>query len=232
MLRKLITEIRNRIFLIMLTWSSVFLMGYQYKQILLFRIVKSNVAINYLITTDVTEIFLTYFKLNQFLANYFLTIYFCYHFFLFFISGLYYVEYTFFKKIVLTYSGILIFSILFADLVGISVVWSFFLEFQQNISNQIFQIYFETKLDQFLTFYLSFLNLAIIFALVFTFLIFFSIYINKNLLILKLYRKTFHFCLLIITILITPSDLFSFFAVSLVLLIVFELFLLFNFFKI
>lgn len=232
MFRKLIIEIKNRIFLIVLTWSSVFLVGYQYKQILLFKIVKSNIAVTYLITTDVTEIFLTYFRLNQFLANYFLTIYFCYHFFLFFISGLYYVEYTFFKKVIRVYSVTLIFSILFAHFIGVSVIWSFFLEFQQTLSNQIFQIYFETKLDQFLAFYLSFFNLAIMTAFVFTFLIFFSIYINKNLLILKLYRKIFHFCLLIITILITPSDLFSFFVVSLILLIVFELSLLFNFLKI
>ena len=147
MLRQSILEIKNRIILIFLLWFLTFLTGYQYREILLSQIIQSGALIDYFIITDVTEAFLTYIKLNQFLSNYFLISCSFYHAFLFIEPGLYHFERTFLKNLIQTYIIILIFGIIFWYFTGISLLWSFFLEFQQKISEKIVHTYFETKLN-------------------------------------------------------------------------------------
>jgi Sec-independent protein secretion pathway component TatC len=170
MLRQSILEIKNRIILIFLLWFLTFLTGYQYREILLSQIIQSGALIDYFIITDVTEAFLTYIKLNQFLSNYFLISCSFYHAFLFIEPGLYHFERTFLKNLIQTYIIILIFGIIFWYFTGISLLWSFFLEFQQKISEKIVHTYFETKLNQFLCFYLHFWSLLVLIVSFFTIL--------------------------------------------------------------
>lgn len=228
----LILEIKNRTFLIITTWVSVFFITYHYKETLLFNLIKSNSTINYFLITNVTEVFLTYFKLNQFLANYFLTLYICYQLFLFCINGLYYTEYLFLKNLFLLNFINLICLTLFLNFFGIPNIWTFFFKYQELISNTLIPLHFETKLLEFLAFYTYFFHLTILNAIFFTILIFFSVNTNKNLLLLKNNRKIFHLFLLIIIILVTPPDLFSFLLISFIWITSFELILFFNFLKI
>jgi Sec-independent protein translocase protein (TatC) len=223
---------KNRILILLITWLSVFFIGYKYKEILFFILLKSNITIHYFIVTNVTEVFLTYFKFNQLLANYFFIFYFCYHSFLFFVTGLYYVEYSSLKHFIFVGLINLVCFILFIGFLGIPIVWTFFFKSQQIVSDQIIPLYFETKLQEFLFFYESFFHLTILNAFFFTILTFFSIYVNKNLFLLKINRKVFHLFLLIIVIVLTPSDIFSFISVGSILIFIFELFIFLNFLKI
>jgi hypothetical protein len=232
MFYNLIVEIKNRIFLILITWFSVFFFAYIYKEIFFLSIIKNNLFINYFIITHVMEVFLTHLKLSQFLANSFFFFYFCYHFFLFFISGLYYTEYHFLKNILLMCLVNLSFVILITYFFGVYIFWSFFFKSQQVVSDHIIKVYFETKLNEFLIFYISFFYFTILSTFFFTILVFFSIHIIKNLFVLKNYRKICHSCLLIIIIIFIPSDLYSFLLIGVFVISIFEFFLFFHFLKI
>lgn len=222
MFRNLIIEIKNRILILLITWVSVFSICCKYKEILFFSLLKFNITIDYFIITNITEVFLTYFKLNQLSANCFFIFYFFYHSFLFFVTGLYYIEYFFFKNLIFVGFINLVCFVLLINFVGIPLIWAFFLKSQEVISNQVIPLYFETKLQEFLFFYVSFFHWAILNAFLFTVLTFFSNYVNRNLFLLKINRKIFHLCLLIIIILLTPSDIFSFILTGFVLVFIFE----------
>lgn len=232
MFYNLIVEIKNRIFLILITWFSVFFVAYIYKEIFFLSIIKNNFFINYFIITHVMEVFLTHLKLSQFLANFFFIFYFCYHSFLFFVSGLYYMEYSFLKNIFLICLVNLSLVVLITYFFGVYIFWSFFFKSQQAVSDYIIKIYFETKLNEFLIFYLSLFRFTILSTFLFTILVFFSIYIIRNLFVLKSYRKICHFCLLITLAIIIPSDLYSFLLIGVFVISIFEFFLFFHFLKV
>jgi Sec-independent protein secretion pathway component TatC len=95
-----ISEIKNRIFLLFLTWISTIFACYFYKEIILFYILNSTngnkieyTVMNYFIFTDVTEIFQIYMQLIFFISNQIILIYFFYHYLIFLSSGLYTFEY-------------------------------------------------------------------------------------------------------------------------------------------
>lgn len=232
MFYNLIIEIKNRGLLLGFTWLSGFFVGYTYKTALLFSIIKCVIINDYFITTNITEVFLTYFKLNVTLANYFSIFYCCYHLIVFFVSGLYYVEYFFFVNILFISLLNLIFFIIFVYCAGIPITWDFFIESQTIISDQIVPIYFENKLSELLEFYLSFFRFSFLSSSLLTCLIVLSIEINKSLIALKRRRNTFHFSLILIIILLVPLDLLSFLFVSFVFITIFELCIIFNSLKI
>jgi Sec-independent protein secretion pathway component TatC len=122
----------------------------------------------------------------------------------------------------------LIFFVIFVYYIGIPITWDFFIKSQIIVSNQVVPIYFESKLHELLEFYLSFFEFGILSSFLLTSLVFLSIEINKNLIALKKSRSTFHFSLIIIIILLTPPDLFSFLSTALVFITAFELCVLLN----
>jgi hypothetical protein len=68
MLFSYFSEIKNRIILLLLTWISTFYICYTYKEILLFVFIKPSLILSklnnlYFITTNITEIFITYINL-------------------------------------------------------------------------------------------------------------------------------------------------------------------------
>ena len=83
-------ELKNRIILITLTWSTIFIICYNYKEILLYIIIKPSInttfTLNkiYFITTNVTEIFNTYIYLANFISNKIIFFFFFFYFFFFF----------------------------------------------------------------------------------------------------------------------------------------------------
>jgi Sec-independent protein secretion pathway component TatC len=228
MFYSLTIEIKNRIFLLGFTWLSGVIIAYAYKNTLLFSIIKRNITTDYFITTNVTEVFLIYFKLNVCLTNYFFILYCCYHLIMFFVSALYYTEYFFFVNILFISSLNLIFFVVFVYYIGIPITWDFFIKSQIIVSNQVVPIYFESKLHELLEFYLSFFEFGVLSSFLLTSLVFLSVEINKNLIALKKSRSTFHFSLIIIIILLTPPDLLSFLSAGLVFITTFELCVLLN----
>lgn len=221
-------EIKNRGGLLGFTWLSGFFMAYVYKNTLLFSVIKRNLISDYFVATDVTEVFLAYFKLNIYLANHFFVLYSCYHLIIFFISALYYVEYFFFINIFFISLINLIFFTFFIHCVGIPTTWEFFIKTQAAICSQIIPIYFENRLYKLLEFYLTFFKFGVLSSFLFTALIFLSAEINKNLVTLKKNRSMFHFSLVIVIIILSPPDLLSFLSASSLFIIIFEFGILFN----
>ena len=80
-------ELKNRIILMTLTWSTVFITCYNYKEILLYIIIKPSINTTfklnkvYFITTNVTEIFNTYIYLANFISNKIIFFFFFFYFF-------------------------------------------------------------------------------------------------------------------------------------------------------
>ena len=98
MLIKYITEIRNRFILILIFYIIIFIILYFYKNVIIYVFIKplstfyKNKLI-YFIYTDLTEIFITYFKIITYITNQFILIFTIYHIFIFFSAGLYLNEY-------------------------------------------------------------------------------------------------------------------------------------------
>ena len=74
MFRAYVLEVRNRIGLIFLSWSSTVLICYYYKETLLFFVVKPLIKVypnvfDYFIATDLTEIFSSYLFVSIFVSN-------------------------------------------------------------------------------------------------------------------------------------------------------------------
>jgi Sec-independent protein secretion pathway component TatC len=89
-------EIKYRILMLLLTWFSVVLVSYCFKELLLFLIIKPNelkYSLFYFIFTDVKEVFSVYITLVLFIGNQFLVYYFLYHLLIFIALGLYKFEY-------------------------------------------------------------------------------------------------------------------------------------------
>src|SRR6476620_2686894 len=83
-MRIYLLEIRNRLILICLTWLSIAIVSYSYKETLLFIIVQPNKFFEsdadfYFIFTNVTEIFSAYVQLTIFLSIQIVFVYFIYH---------------------------------------------------------------------------------------------------------------------------------------------------------
>ena len=150
-------EIKNRFFILFLTWLYNFTVCYYHKEKLLLILVNSNIffleAKNkpYFIFTNVTEIFYTYLEIVIFISNQFAIFVLLYQIFMFLSLGLYYFELTRLKLIfqIFFISWILCFFILYKVLTPFC--WEFFLSFQKNLtSTQSISLFFETKLSEYL----------------------------------------------------------------------------------
>jgi len=129
-----ILEIKNRIILLLFTWSTVFLICYRYKEIMLYIIIKpsfsnnilSNVNNIYFITTNITEIFNTYINIANIFSNKICLLFFLMHFIIFIKKGLYQNEINIIKKIFITYTILSFFSIILLYHVIVPLSWNFF----------------------------------------------------------------------------------------------------------
>lgn len=98
---KYFLEIKNRLILLLITWFSIILISYFYKEILLFLIIHPNINENsqlfYFIFTNVTEVLSVYLELIMFLSFQIVYIYICFHAFIFFAPAFFHSEYLYFK---------------------------------------------------------------------------------------------------------------------------------------
>ena len=213
MINKYFIEIKNRILLLLLNWISIFFTCYYYKKILLFFLLKpviisSKIKHTYFIFTNITEVFTTYIKLSFFISNNFILIILIYHIFIFFSPGLYKFEYKNYKLIIFIGTFLWFLSILLLYYFILPYSWNFFLSFQNNDSSNLFNLYLEAKLLEYLDlFFLCFFFCKINSQLLFFIFLFF--YFNNNLKFFKIYRKFLYVIFFFISSLITPPDIIS-----------------------
>jgi sec-independent protein translocase protein TatC len=237
---KYLLEIKNRFFLLFLTYSSTIIVSYCYKDILLFTIVQPRNILNekkftffYFIFTDVTEIFYVYVKLIIFSSFQIIALFILYHFYLFISPALFKNEYQYLKSLIKMIVFFWFLSLIVANYLVIPFSWNFFLSFQELIIDKSFNIHFEARLSEYFNFYLSLYYVCGFYFQFFVLFFFILNYFNTNFQNIKKFRKIYYFCFICGSSLICP-DLISLILLSFVFIIIYELFLLvflFNIFK-
>lgn len=214
MIFKYFLEIKSRVLLILIVWLSIIGVGYLYKEVLLFILIKpsfysSHNSLVYFISTSITEIFSTYIQLIYFIGNQVTLVFICYHLLLFFSPGLYEFEYKNLKFIYLV--GILLWfiAIIFLNKLVLPFSWDFFLSFQSSLNNQTHNLYFEAKIIEYLEFYILMYRICNYNCQFFVLLFIFIDYFKKDLTFVKRFRKLFYFFFFLVATITTPPDVLS-----------------------
>jgi len=228
-----IKEIKNRLFLLSLTWVSTFVCSYPYKENILFLCVKPSLyyfkdSSFYFISTDLTEIFYTYLDLMYFIANNLTSISLIYHILIFLHLGLTLKEYNKFKFIISISFVLWIFYISYINNYFLKLCWDFFISFQNSADNSL-KFFFEAKFNEYLNFYLLFYKVCLLFCFsIVCILLIFEIYEKKK---LKKTRKFFYFFIFLMATLLTPPDVISQLCFSIFSIFIFEILLYISFFN-
>lgn len=211
MMRSYFLEIQNRLILVFILQISTLFSLYCYKTCVLFTvispIIQSGESMHF-IFTGVTEPFSVYLSLTFFINNQLSVAYFIYHSFIFLLPAFYKLE---FRNMFLLSKVIFVFWVLSAfaaNLVLIPWTWLFFLEFYSSSYDLIFNTYFESKLLEYVNFYISFYWVNFLYFQ-FIGVLFFLLNLPKTTLkFIQKYRKIFLFLFFLISALVCP-DVFS-----------------------
>lgn len=228
-------EIKNRCFLLFITWSFVSVTCYLYKETILFSLINlSNhyQSVNerpYFIFTDISEIFYVYLQLTFFISNQIVLIMLFYHSLLFLSSGLYKLEYqklrSAFKIFLLAWLSSL--CLLSKFLIPFS--WSFFLSFQQADSISFF---FEAKIVEYFSYFTNLYYICLINCQVLTIITLLLNNLSENLKKVRKFRKLFYLIFVVFSTLTTPPDIMSQVVMSICLVVLYEFILFSKYLKI
>lgn len=233
-MQKYIIELKNRFFLLLLTSLSMFVVGYIYKENLLFLFLESEIFTrnefqrDYFIFTDVSEVFFVYIQLIIFLNFQVILLHLCYHSFIFISSGLFKKEYSYACYTLKASIFVWLLSICISKYIFIPVMRDFFFNFQNS---SIINLHFEAKLNQYFDFYVRFYYVFIFYSQIFTLLFISLRYINTNILAIKKFRKLYYYCFILFSTFISPPDIFSQLFMSSFLIILYEFFIFYLLFK-
>lgn len=152
---KFLLEIKNRFVLLFIFWFYLFFIFYFYKETLFFLLAyKILINKNFLYTTNIMELFITYLKIINFITNQLLFGFSFYSLFLFLIPALKKIEFVIFKNLITFYliSSFLIFIIV--KNITFPLSWLFFENFQKKfITNN--SLYFEIKIIDYFNFFIK-----------------------------------------------------------------------------
>jgi len=208
-------EIRNRFILLLLIWLFCSIITYIYKETLMFSLKPDylsnykNIFKFYFIFTDVREVFSAYITIIFFVSNQIFGFSIVYQTLTFFSSGLYYTEYLQLKKFIYLSFFFWISSIFFFNLILLPISFEFFLSFQNLTNSEPVRMYFESKLTEYLDFYIVLYFVCGAYGQILLFLIFF---LNSTVLsskTIKKYRKPFFLFFLLFSTATTPPDIIS-----------------------
>ena len=226
---KYFLEIKNRLFLLILTCVSTVLVCYLYKEVILFLFFKPNNFLTpslntfYYIFTNVTEVFSVYIQLITFLSYQVFLIYFIYHSFTFLSLAMFKIE-SFYLKVFLKLSfTVWVCSIFLTNFILVPITWNFFLSFQDVISSKFIKLHFEAKLNEYLTFYILIYYLCIFYCQIFTILFFFLNSSSNKAKTIKKFRKLYYFFFVVFSTTICPPDVFSQIFISSLIILFYEL---------
>ena len=226
------TEIRNRLLLLVLSWVLSITVCYYYKEIIFFFIlnlinsIDTIYEINF-IFTNITEVFYVYLKLIFFISNQIFLFSLLYHIFIFFSLGLYRSEYENLKFFSRLFMVLFFLSLLILNFILMPLSWSFFLKFQ-NQDLQLVPFYFEAKLDEYLTYYISLYYLVLANTQISLFLFVLINYYSRDVTTIQNLRKLFYFLFFVISTLTTPPDVISQLVFSFILICVYEIIIFLN----
>lgn len=229
---KHLKDLQLQIILYICLYISFFIISYIYSDQWIYILIKPLIYIkksNYLIFTDIIEIFLIKMILSLFIS--FILSLLCFFFQLwFFLSpGLFKRENILIFKILIIFSILLIISFYYIFMYIIPNAWKFFIEFENTKHPFLYKIYLEPKLYDYILFIIKILFITTI-SFQYPFLIFILlIYKIINIKHIIKFRKIFYLKILLIASLITPPDIWSQIIIFVLLVILIEMFLLFYF---
>ena len=217
-------EIYKRLLVLLLTWILNFLVLYFYKEEIVYLLGQHQQNnFPYFISTNLTEIFFVFIKLSFFLAFYFLYPILLIQLALFFIPALYRYEFLIIRNLFFVSIFLYITTTFFTYNIFLPYCWKFFNSFQINAEESLVSIHLETKIADYLNFFIEtflLLNIVLHFFLVF---VFFLQKLTLNFIIK--YRKLFYLSFFIFATLVTPPDVFSQILIGFVFVFSFEVFL-------
>lgn len=104
--------------------------------------------------------------------------------------------------------------------------WQFFLGFQSLSQNKFINLYFEAKIKEYLDFYISLYYTVLVNFQLFVLMFIFFKYSGANLKLIKKSRKLSYF--FFVSTLLTPPDVFSQLTLSLIFILLYELFIFYS----
>jgi len=215
-------EFKNRIKLVMSGLVFVIALFIAYKETLLYILIKptisslSLISRSYLICTNITDGFTTYWNIIMILYLHYVLFFLFYNAYFFFVPGLYYQE----KKILSDFISIYILVYIFVVLLFYNYLlptsWNFFFKFNDmyfdlNLPqhNKEVKLFFEITLKHYVAFFFSLYFFLLIFIQLYILLIYKLIKIYKKVKFKALYRKQIYFLFFVFSTLITPPDILS-----------------------
>jgi len=233
MFKYYIEEVRNRFFIILLTWIITFGTCYYYKQILSYCLIKSglffqNFKLLSFIYTDLIEIISYYINLSIFITNNIVMIICFYHILDFFYLALRSYEYMIIKYLYFLYLIILFLTILIINHIIIPFTWNFFLSFQQFDG---YNLSFESKFIEYLKLYKNIYYTILINNIIFGVLYLFMFLNLTTINLFKKFRKLFYLFFAFNATILTPPDVTSQLFFSFCQICWFEFLMFFGIFK-
>ena len=228
MLYKYILEIKNRVFLIIISWMISILICYCYKETLLFLILKLNDKLYYLdsfyfITTNLTDVFNVYLQITCFISNQFMVILIIYHGLVFFSPGLFKHEYYVLKHIILISLFFYCIGIFVCNYLVLPHVWSFFLSFQNNQLKDGIVIFFEAQITEYFNFYISIYYISVFISQIFVLVFLVLNFVKNKIKFINNTRKLAYSSFLIFSTVITPPDIISQITTTLLFVFIYEI---------
>ena len=226
---KHLKELQLHILLYVVLTFFLFIISYIYSNQCIYLLIKPLLLTkksNYLIFTDMVEVFIVKILLSLTISLLISTVFSLFQFFFFFAPGLYKRENILLLKILISFLTLLVISSYLIFTYLIPNIWKFFIDLGNTPNNHLYDIHLEPKLYNYILFITKLLILtSIIFQypfLIFIFLIFKKSFINN---IVK-FRKVYYIITLILASFIAPPDVFSQIIIFIILLILNEVLLL------
>lgn len=225
---KYFSELCNKFILIIISFLSTFFTLFFYKDVLLFLVTQMHLDSNslYFISTSVTELFTSYLRIILFFSGQIILWYLGYFLLVFLSLASYTAEFKAINFLFLSITVFWILSTFFSSYILIPFSWNFFVSFQDQKG-----FYLEARVSEYLDFFINMQVLSLIYFQLFSLLLFFlanigqtkSNYFNR--------RKFYYYFFLIFSTLITPPDLVSQFLTTMLIVVIYEIFLFFLFLK-
>ena len=236
--KKYYLELKNRFTLLLFTWLFGIFICYLYKDALLFLLIESSKHStltqeqSYFIFTNVSEVFYVYLELIFFVANQTVILMLFYHLLLFLATGLYNFEFIRLKNALQFFIISWVCSIILLYKFVIPYTWEFFLSFQQTENDsQTINFFFEAKIAEYLKYFIDLYYICLLNCQLLAVVILVLTNLSKTYEKIKSFRKLFYFVFVIFSTLTTPPDIVSQAALSLVLILIYELLVFTNFLR-
>ena len=235
MLLKYFFEIKNRILLICFSWIVTLVISYLDKEVLLFIFIKPTLFLFknssfYFIATSLTDIFSTYLDLIYLIAISLTSIFLCYQMLTFFFPALYVAEIKTIKFYGFLSLTLWLLGLQLLNNVILPFTWYFFSSFQNSSINGV-NIFLETRINDYLSFY-TFLYWGLtFFSQLFLLFSFVLNMLEEKLEFIKNTRKIFYLIFLLIATVVTPPDILSQVFVSVGLGLIYELLIIITILK-